>query len=280
VAIARPSCLYCGASLPAEAAQPEATAPSAPTPGATSNRVVLILDLRDAEPRAIADALGLSLFEAGQRARRGGYQLHRIAEAAEAERLLSLGLPVVSVPEADVRAASHPLLATGGSLHGDTLEALTGEGRVRIARSELLLVVRGPIAREYQAGAEWRRLRTATLEQGYRFHLHRRSELRPLELDPGAFEFGEGPEPSGSSLLRLTAWVEAVGAGAPCDDCFRLLPPALGPESADGKGATAAARALAARAGEEKDKGARVVLDNLAQFRFHSAWRGAVERRA
>jgi hypothetical protein len=57
------------------------------------------------------------------------------------------------------------------------------------------------------------------------------------------------------------------------DDAFRRLPPALAPAPPAG--------GRLARAGETPREGAPKeggVLDNLAQFRFYSAWRGAAER--
>ena len=49
----------------------------------------------------------------------------------------------------------------------------TGEGAVRVEASRLLLVVRGPIARQYQTSQEVKRTRIATLEAEIR-HLHAR----------------------------------------------------------------------------------------------------------
>ena len=122
-----------------------------------------------------------------------------------------------------------------------------------------------------------KRARTATLESGFRFHLHRRDDARPLELDPGAFDFG-GNGPGTSSLLQLTAWVQELTRGAAVDDGFRRLPPELGVAAAAAGGPLAAADALGARAALRAE--APLVLDNLRQFRFYSAWRAAVERRA
>jgi hypothetical protein len=57
------------------------------------------------------------------------------------------------------------------------------------------------------------------------------------------------------------------------DDEFRRLPPALAPAAPSG-GALGMVETL--RAPRASD--APLVLDNLAQFRFYSAWRGLVER--
>jgi hypothetical protein len=138
-----------------------------------------------------------------------------------------------------------------------------------------MLVVRGPIARGYAPPPSVRRGGTATLEPGYRFHLHRVHDPRPLELDPAAFDFGV-TSLTESSLLLLSAWVDKLAAGAPADDRFRREPPALAPSSAETEGFAAT---LGRPAPRRKD-GAVLVLDNLEQFRFYSAWRAAGLRRA
>jgi len=56
------------------------------------------------------------------------------------------------------------------------------------------------------------------------------------------------------------------------------LPPELGVAQAAAAGPLAAADALGAPAAARGD--ASLVLDNLRQFRFYSAWRAAVERGA
>src|SRR5262245_14455482 len=107
--MARARCLYCGATLGRELVAAAAAAArslaqdSAPPP--PPERHIVVLDLQAAPPEALLAALSLSPFEADQRRRRGGYQLHRIAapEAAreEAERLHAAGLRVHVVPEDD-----------------------------------------------------------------------------------------------------------------------------------------------------------------------------------
>src|SRR6185503_16144255 len=115
------------------------------------------LDLDGADTQALASGLGLSGFEAAQRVRRGGWQLHRIAltnEAArEAERLAKAGLRVVALPEAEVRVAARPLAVAGGFWSSDGLTFRTEAGPLQPRPDGLLLVVRGPITREYLAPA-------------------------------------------------------------------------------------------------------------------------------
>src|SRR5262245_38667258 len=120
VAMARPTCVYCGAPLPAEvvdeaARGAEAAAAPAPVPD-LGGRWVIIVDMAQAEEGDLARTLGISAFEAGQRRRRGGFQFHRIAaegEArAEADALRAGGLGAFLVPEAEARTP--PVLALGG----------------------------------------------------------------------------------------------------------------------------------------------------------------------
>jgi hypothetical protein len=223
-------------------------------------------------------ALSLSAFEASQRRRRGGPDLHRILPAApaaeEAARLRGEGLDVLEIAEDEVRRAE-PLLVTRGAADGDALALEGDEGPIRLVEADLLLVVRGVITREYQSTAEARRQRRlATLDPGYRVHLHRRQEVRPVELDPAAFDFGPGGAPSGAQL-QIASWLDGLFPNVPRDDSFRVVIPALAP-AAPSAAAAGMAVVPVARSGRE----ARTVLDNLAQFRFHSAWRGAARRRA
>ena len=118
-------------------------------------------------------------------------------------------------------------------------------------------------------------MRIATLEPGHRFHLHRRDDPRPLELDPAAFDFGLASLAE-SSLLLLSSWIEKAAAGVPVDDRFRREAPALAPAAPEGGGIAVALGGAAPRRKDEESQ----VLDNLEQFRFYSAWRACALRRA
>ncbi len=294
MAMARANCVYCGAPLPVPAreAVKGAGPASAPPPPETAARLLVILDLGAATEEGVASALGLSLFEAGQRRKRGGLQLHRIAEEGraqeEAAALRSAGLEVVLVPEDEARAA--PLHALGGGPEAGGLRLRDRDGAFFFVPSdELRLVVRGPIAREYQPSLRIRSVRTASLDGGYRIHLHRGVDPRPVELDPGNFEFGFTV--TGSSLLELLGWLGALAPAVPVDDEFRRLPPELSPAIAPTFGVMAATAGLARPDRGPNDFRTRTVmggsgaeeppavLDNVAQFRFYSGWRASVERR-
>jgi len=296
VAAAQPRCVYCGGELPAEAVQAAAAARAAleaqwaregatstPTPATvaapdtpTPPRVLLVLEIASADEGALARALSLSAFEAGLRRRRGGPDLHRILPAPqateEAARLRAHGLEVLEIAEDEVRRAE-PVTITRGTAETGALALDADEGPLRLAEADLFLIVRGVITREYQSTPEARlQRRLATLDPGYRVHLHRRGDARPVELDPAALDFGPGGAPSGAQL-QVASWIDRLFPGVPRDDSFRVVIPALAPAAPVAGGHAAAAAALA-RPGRQR----RAVLDNLAQFRFHSAWRGAARR--
>lgn len=290
--MARARCLYCGAELPRETVEAAAAAraealgegPSAApgTPETEALRALVVLDLEGTAPEAVASALGLTAFEAAQRVRRRGVQLHRTlpeAEAArEAARLQDAGLTATVLPEREVKEGQRPQVATGGGFDGTALTVTLQEGSTRVAPSDVLLVVQGPIAREYPPSPDIRRVRMATLDPGYRFHLHRLGTRAPLELDPAEFHFASPPG-SGSSFMEIAAWVEVLGAGAEVDDTFRREPVALSPAEPPAGLVAALGRPRPARAEAAGREEAPWALDNLLQFRAFSAWRGALARR-
>jgi hypothetical protein len=290
----RRRCLYCGSELPELAGATARCAAPVPAddPGAAGSttmepgaaRCYLVLDASRVDPQALAVALQLSAYEAAQRVRRGGLQLLRVANedeaAREASRLGALGLSVERLPEAEVRRAEEPLVLSSGRFEQDALRAEAASTALRVARGELLLVVRGPIRRELGPGIDWRKRRSHVPREGYRFHLHRLQDPRPIEIDPEGFEFPETSGEPGSSLLRLLAWIDALAADAPVDDAFRSLAPALAPATESPAAGLAAARALRREDRQRGKDEAPTLLDNLRQFRAYSAWRGAAERRS
>jgi len=285
LAVARATCVYCGAPLgPEPAAAPEPAPPPAEAPPAAAAeapaRSLVVLEAEGASPGALADALALPAYEAALLVRRGGFHLHRVLDAAaageESARLATFGLRVFVVPEAEARV--RPLRALGGERADGVLTLRTEEEAVTVRRGALLLVVQGAITREYQPSPRRRRVDTARLDEGYRVHLHpREAAARPVEIDSATFEFG--PALKGSGRIELDLWVEEILGGAPCDGGFRRLPPALGPAEPEPRGAVAAAGTLGLAKGRDGKREGLVVLDNVAQFRFYSGWRAAVQRR-
>lgn len=278
IAAPRPTCLYCGAPL---AATPRKV-PVAPTgvePDPVSRRVILVLDLRQGDAAALRQALDVTALEAELKVRRGGFPQHRVLDPEEAERealrLARHGVRVLRVTEADMARCFGPVVVSGGRWQASVLQLDTAEGPRNLRPEDVLLVVRGPIVREYGTDPGARRVRVASLEQGYRFHLHRRAEPRPLELDPAAFSF---PGTTGSSRLQLDGWIDAIAKGVPVDDAFKHEPPALGTANEPNplRALLGSPKKRSARSGRGEESAE--ILDNLRQFRRYSALRGAVER--
>jgi hypothetical protein len=289
VAAVQPRCLYCGAQLPpavmeeaqklreealAETAGPGGTA----TPPASAERDLVLVDFTHARAGGVAAAFGVGRFDADLRVRRGGWQLHRVwprAEARrEADRLLEHALPVMLLAEAEVEGASLPLLARGVK---DGRFRFTDDEPVAASTADVLLVVVGPIRREHQRspGAPRRlgprRESNANVDETFRFHVHRTADIRPVEIDPLSFSLDDGME--GSTLLRVRSWLSELAGDRPWDDGFKNVPVTLGVSPSPPPGDEVRSALGAPRRKEG------VVLDNLRQFRFHSAWRGLLERR-
>ena len=284
VAVARRQCLYCGEDVSALAPEANDKGPRPPgiaadpgtIPGsAPPDRVLVVVALDGVDAARLPAAFGISPYEARQWARRRGYHLHRAVAAADAaverERLAVQGIAAFTLDEAAVRAAAEPDPARGGRFDGLALRVRTSGGAIDIAGEDLLLVVKGPITREHPPKETLRFARTATLEPGFRFHLHRRAEPRPVEIDPAAFDFG-AHRARESSFLEIAGWITALAAAAPVDDGFRRITPALAPAAGAAAGPEYALRTSAVKPPP--------ILDNVAQFRFYSAWRGVVERQA
>jgi hypothetical protein len=183
---------------------------------------------------------------------------------------------VLVVREGEARAAAMPHLALGGSWQHGALALRTADGGLTLKPGDLRLIVRGPIARALEEPqGQFKRVRVAGPGEGHRVHLHPAGDPRPVEIDPDDFELGAAAA-EGPALATLLGWLRELAQGVTVDEGFRYLAPALGPAQPPLAGATGAAQALApARAG----RGARPALfDNVAQFRFYSGWRAAVER--
>ena len=284
MAVARRQCLYCGAEVGGAGATDRRAHPrkeDEPRPPglpgtALAERVLVVVRLDGADPERLAAAFGISPYEAKQWARRGGYHLRRAAApadaAADGERLAAEGIAAFTLDEAGVREAAEPEEALGGRLEGERMQLRTAAGPVEAAADDLVLVVKGPITRELPPMDSRKWTRTASLEPGLRVHLHRLASPRPIEIDRAAFDFGK-ERAAESSSLEIAGWIAALGGKVPVDDEFRRASPALSPAAPpSGPGA---------RLEDALRSAPRVaaILDNVAQFRFYSAWRGAVERR-
>jgi hypothetical protein len=80
-----------------------------------------------------------------------------------------------------------------------------------------------------------------------------------------------------SSLLRVRSGLEALQGHRDFDEAFRLEAPAMAPMQTRHRGVFAIVESLKDRFSEQGD-GASDLLHNLDQFRFYSAWRGALAR--
>ncbi len=281
VAMARPRCLYCGAALPSatvEAAQ--AAAAEAPEAPPKSDRVLLIVDMTGAEARAVSRALGLSAFEAAQRVRRGGPQIVRIADAAaashEAERIAKEGLRVERVAEAAALEAARP---------GARGRRAPRRRRPRPARERWKAPARAGRRRPRRQGTDHARVPDPRSQEGVR---NRGAGAGiPLPRPPPL-----GPAPRGAGPRGLRVPDRRAPVVAPAPDRVdrgdhprgaggRRLPPDPSGARSRRKRTRAAGsgppRRSAGRHRGKKDDG-RVVLDNIAQFRFYSGWRGILER--
>jgi hypothetical protein len=271
VAMTGKRCLYCGGAL----AEPAEVPPEPPQPAAEARGLVLVLDLTGSTPESLTRNLGLTRFEAEQRSRRGGFHLlARLSDEAasrEAERLRGEGLGVFLIPEKEAREGARPLKVVRGSAPGDFLELRGPEGSTEVRKGDLALIVRGDIARARQASQKVGQ--GGPLQPGLRIHLHARSGTRPVELDPLDFECGEAL--MGSTHLEINRWLRELFPGVAEDGAFRHEPPALAPAGDSEFGVSEMARSL--ERARKKDE--PLLLDNLTQFRFYSAWRGAVEKR-
>jgi hypothetical protein len=281
IASSRPTCLYCGAPL---AQAPVAPEPAGVAAGPAGQLVGFWLGEVDAP--TLADALGIDLYAARQRVQRGGAQFWRSLDQAEARaeagRLAAAGLKTWLFDEHAVRAHGQPRQALGGGLAQGRLRLRFEQATLTPEVHDLLMVVRGPIAREYQRdparspGARERKHPPAPIEPGYRFHVHMREPAAPLELNPAAFEFDED-EDGRAAYLTLHRWAQKLGERLPVDDGFRYVVPALNPAQAEASREAIFMGGAESRGGGHK-RDERLLLDNLAQFRFFSAWRGLAER--
>jgi hypothetical protein len=142
-----------------------------------------------------------------------------------------------------------------------------------LPEEDLLILVSGFIRREKVKDQTSFKTRTDTrLEDAWIVHLHFRGEPRPWEID--ARRTGYEGAGLASAHMQTMELVRRLGTSVPHDDSFRNVVPALAP-GVDPTGDFAALKSGAKSPSKEPK---RVVLDNLAQFREYSAWRGAAEQ--
>lgn len=297
IAMARASCVYCGAALSAEAlevaalsaqrilqskslASLEAVVTGAPREA--QPRRYVVVDTRAADVEKIAEACGVSPWEARQWQAASRYRLIRVsAEPADGpleSGLKAAGLRVLIVPDETVARSRNPIPIESIDSLAEPAQCTVREdpetppSRRDLRAGDLALIVTASIRREKVKDETPRRTPAdSRLEDAWLVHLHFKAGARPWEIDPlkTAYE-GAGPA---SAYMRTLELVRRLQAFAPHDDAFKNMVPALSP-GADPRTALASF----APANQKKSKEPKVVvLDNVAQFREYSAWRGALE---
>lgn len=296
IAIARAECLYCGARLPADTVQ-EATLAAervlqgkglasleAAAKGLGQDqpaRRYVVVDTAAAPTEVLAEACSVSVWEARQWQAASRYRLLRVSNEPSEDPLESglkaRGLKPLIVPEEKVLRARNPILLESIDALASPMQCSSRDDpesppkRRELKELDLSLIVSAPIKREKVKGQDTRAPTERRLDDAFLVHLHFRAEDRPLEIDPlrTAYE-GTG---LASAYLRTLELVRRLSAVVPHDESFRNVVPALSP----GLDPSKDLEALASRPPRKAKEPKVVVLDNAAQFREYSAWRGAIE---
>jgi hypothetical protein len=298
VAMARASCIYCGAPISAEVQEAAALAAQrvlqskslthleTAAKGALGKhppRRYLVIDTATALPETLAQACSISAWEARQWQAASRYRLLKVgAESPDGTLEAGLkesGLTFFSVPEQTVAPGRNPVVLESIDLSATPLQctlrhdAEAPPKRRALPEQDVTLVISAFIKRERVRDlASLRAPADARMEDALLVHLHLVNEARPWEIDPHRTGY-EGAHLA-SAHLSTRELVRRLSAKAPHDDAFRNIVPALAP-GADPLSDFAGLKKTAKGASKELKI---VVLDNVAQFREYSAWRGAVER--
>lgn len=295
--MARANCLYCGAALSTETleeatlaarrvlqtkslAHLEAAAKGqghSPPP-----RRYLVMDTSAVSVEILAEACSVSAWEARQWQTGSRYRLVRVSAEPEdgplEAALRSRGLNLLVVPEETVARSRNPILLESIDISATPVQCTLRDGadgpssRRELLEQDVALIVSASIRRERVRDETSLRTRPPTrLEDAWLVHLHLRSEARPWEIDPRRTGYkGAG---LASAHMRTVELVRRLSAAAPHDEAFKNIVPALSPGVVD----SAEAIGLKATRPPTGKEPKPVVLDNLAQFREYSAWRGAIE---
>ncbi len=297
IAMARASCVYCGASLSTEAVEAASAAARKVLQSkslfnleATATTLVreqpprryVILDTNAAPVERLALGCAISVWEARQWQAASRYRLVKIstepADGPFESGLRENGLVPLVVAEETISRSRNPVLLESIQPEAAPLQCTLREDREAppsrrdLRESDLTLIVSASIRRErVKDGASPRNRPETRLEDAWLIHLHLKGEARPWEIDPLRTSYeGVG---LASAFMNTLELVRRLSKVAPHDESFRNIVPALSP----GADPRRDLETLAPTA-KKKDKEPKVVvLDNVAQFREYSAWRGAVE---
>jgi hypothetical protein len=295
--MARARCVYCGATLSSEGLEEAALAArrilqSKSLAGLESaatglgrdwqSRRYVVIDTAAAGVEVIAEACAVSVWEARQWQASSRYRLLKVsAEPADGpleSGLRERGLRFLVVPDDTVARSRNPVLLESidpsAGLAACTIRDDPEAPPLRrdLKDQDLALIVSASIKRQRVKDQDSRRPPTETrLEDAWLVHLHLKGEARPWEIDPLRTTY-EGAGPA-SAYMRTLELVRRLSTIAPHDEAFRNIVPALSPGVDPLRGLESLATTPRKKAKEPKF----VVLDNVAQFREYSAWRGAIE---
>lgn len=278
-------CLYCSVPLEPVAEGLEETPEDVDLgrASAEADRFLVILvpgglaDERMVE--SLADAAGMSRYDArlslASTRPRIFRQLEELFARGLSEQLQASRIAHYVVSEKSVR--SLPVSrAQSVSLAPKHLEVSLERRRLAIPYDDMLLLVRGEIARQHHDDRKLTTTRGATrsLSPGLLLHLYSKDATVAIEIDPEGFSWPDwGVEASPSALLNLERFVDAVEEhvpGVPVDRGFDQEPPLFSRASGDGQDFSQIL--------SERTRHAGVVYDNQDQFRFYARWRYRLER--
>jgi hypothetical protein len=295
--MARATCLYCGAPISEEtlAAAAMAARRVQQTPilaqlqtaakglgRETGSRRYVVIDTSAVTAEAVAAACSVSIWEARQWRAAAGFRLVKVsAEPMDGplERgLRDQGVSFFVIPEDRVARSRIPVplesidfsrIPAHCSLRPDPD---TEPVRRDLPESDLALIVSASIKRErVKEQTSPKKSADARLEDAWVVHLHLKGEARPWEVDPRRTSYaGVG---LASAHMNTQELVRRLSATVSHDETFKNMVPALSP-GVDPVGDLVALKTATRTAAKQP---MRVVLDNLAQFREYSAWRGAIE---
>lgn len=295
--MARGTCVYCGAPLPEDVREAAASAAQRVLQSATMaglesaamgndferQKRYLVIDTTAQAAEVLAEACGMSVWDARQWQAASRYRLLRVMLEPQLSEALSelraKGLnPLVVHGDAVARARS-PIPIESMDISAIPPQCTLREdaegtvSRKELPEPEIALIISAPIKRERQKESRSRLRQDTRLEEAWLVHVHLRHETRPWEIDPRRTAY-EGPGLA-SAHMRTLELVRRLSAVAPFDEAFKNIVPALSP-GADPSNELAGLQGGGAKPRDKEPK--TVVLDNVTQFREYSAWRGALER--
>lgn len=295
IATARPKCLYCGAPLSEETIQSATLAAervqrgqglsnleaAAKGIGVHSARRYVVVDTAAVASEVLADACSVSVWEARQWQAASRFRLVKVSseppDGPLESGLRAKGLTPLIVPEEKVLRSRNPVLLESIDAAASPPQCSSRDApespltRTDLKEQDLLLIVSASIKREKVKTQDTRVPTEKRLDDALLVHLHLRGADRPFEIDPLRTTY-EGTGVA-SAYIRTLELARRLSSLAPHDESFRNVVPALSP----GLDPSSELKALASSTRKKAKEPKIVILDNVAQFREYSAWRGGVE---